>query len=243
MANLIDPLGLWTRDTWAGGWGSYQGTATAECGDTLSELARLITGRASDWKALGISESIKVGQRVNIAPLLVVLEDRMRGNIVAATKSFNAKFGLPVTPFQGSGSAEVNKFFGGNSVPQCDCTAAAYIVLAKGLLDTIGDRDFDALGYRSQTYPIKRKQPITTSQMKLGDWTYFKNYDDYLQVAGGAWQGENVIKVGNDQYWGHGGGVRARVSWYSLLRNNYNKESGGESNISNPGVYGACGLR
>jgi hypothetical protein len=108
----------------------------------------------------------------------------------------------------------------------------------KGSLDTIGDRDFDALGYRSQTYPIKRKQPITTSQMKLGDWTYFKNYDDYLQVAGGAWQGENVIKVGNDQYWGHGGGVRARVSWYSLLRNNYNKESGGNRTYPIPGFTG-----
>jgi protein-glutamine gamma-glutamyltransferase len=187
---------------------------------------------------LGINQSIKEGQKVKIAPLLVVLEDRMRGNVVSATRSFNATFGLPVTPFQGAGSAEVDRFFGSGSVPQCDCTAAAYIVLAKGLLDTIGATDFDALGYRSQAYPIKRRQPITTAQMKLGDWTYFKNYSDYLQVAGGAWQGENVIKVGSDQYWGHGGGVRSQSDWYSLLQGYYNSESGRNRTGPIPGFTG-----
>ena len=75
LVNLIDPFGLWTRDTWSGGWAAYTGTATAECGDTLSDLAWFITGHAADWTVLGIPASIKVGQKVNVAPLLNKLED------------------------------------------------------------------------------------------------------------------------------------------------------------------------
>jgi RHS repeat-associated protein len=228
LVNLIDPFGLWTRDTWSGGWASYTGTATAECGDTLSELARLITGRASDWSALGIPQDIKAGQKVNIAPLLVVLEDRMRKNVVSATRSFSASFGLPVTLLQGSGSAEVNQFFSGRTDVQSDCTGAAYLVEAKGLLDTVGAADFDRLsddgqGYRYNTFPrVARDSAL--SQLKSGDWTYFRNYDDY--PTGHAWQGENVIKVGDDQYWGFPKGALSLSAWYSALRNAYNAEMG-----------------
>ena len=185
LVNLVDPLGLWTRDGWSGGWGSYQGTATAECGDTLSELARLITGRASDWKALGTSPAIKAGQKVKIAPLLVVLEDRMRGNVVSATKSFNATFGLPVPPFQGSGSAEVNRFFGSGAI-QCDCTVAAYIVIAKGLLDTIGATDFDALGY-----PLK----LVTTKGHL-----FVRWEDARERFNIEAAGQGVNRFSDDYY-------------------------------------------
>ncbi len=235
LVNLIDPFGLWTRDGWSGGWASYTGTATAECGDTLSELARLITGRASDWSALGISDKIKAGQKVNIAPLLVVSEDRMRKNVVSATKSFSASFGLPVTPSQGTGSAQVNQFFSGSTDVQSDCTGAGYLVQAKGLLDTISASDFDALRYRYNTFP-RVGRDSTLSQLKLGDWTYFKNYDDY--PAGHAWQGENVIKVGNDQYWGFPKGTLSQSAWYSALRDAYNAEMGKNRTDPIPGFNG-----
>ena len=76
--NGVDYLGLWKRDDWFGEWYRYKGTATADCKDNLNDLADLITGDPNDWKALGISPNIREGQRVNIAPLLRVFEDKLR---------------------------------------------------------------------------------------------------------------------------------------------------------------------
>ena len=67
-----------------------------------------------DSGALGISENVKVGQKVNIAPLLKILEGRLRANVVSATGSLRANFGGHGAniPRQTTASATVNQFFG-----------------------------------------------------------------------------------------------------------------------------------
>jgi len=73
--SFFDRLGLWTKSLWSGdARGPYKGTACAESGDTLWKLARSITGHGIDWKTLGISSKIKIGQTVDISLIIRLLE-------------------------------------------------------------------------------------------------------------------------------------------------------------------------
>ena len=56
----------------------------------------------------------------------------------------------------------------------------------------------------------------------MGDWGYFQNYTDYLRVhPGGGYQGENVINVGNGQWWGFPGGTKTAAQWDAELQHQY----------------------
>jgi hypothetical protein len=237
--DYVDPLGLWTRDSWSGGWGAYAGTATAECGDTLSGLAVLTTGYPSDWSLLGISANIKEGQKVNIAPLLNQLEDRLRKSVAGATGKLRVQtFGAPITPYTGRSATEaVNRFFGATAFGQADCTAAAYLVMAKGLIDVLKTGEFDRLKYTYTTFPRTSRTLTKIDQMKLGDWGYIENYADYVRngVEIGPYRGENVIKVGEGDYWGFGGGTQTYNGWEAILRNDYNQRTGSSRTDALPG--------
>ncbi len=80
----------WERTIWAGGRGSYTGSATAKDGATLSGLAYLITGDASDWRELNLNENISNGQNIFVEPLLRKLELRIRASVAQSTKKFKA---------------------------------------------------------------------------------------------------------------------------------------------------------
>ena len=68
----------------------------------------------------------------------------------------------------------------------------------KGLIDTLRKGEFDEQLYSYSNLPVATRQgPITN--MRYGDRAYFRNFSDYPE--GHAWQGENVIKVGADEYW------------------------------------------
>ena len=96
---------------------------------------------------------------------------------------------------------------------KCDCKAAALLVLAKGLIDTLAVGEFDDLGYTYTTTPRRITQGGLAT-MKDGDLGDFKNYPDYLtKHPGGGYQGENVIKTGNDKYWGYPAGVKSAADW------------------------------
>ena len=171
--NNVDILGLWRRDSeWNGGRYKYSGIALADkdC-DSLSHLAELITGNQADWKALGIAEKVQKGQRVDISPLLNVLETKVRLSVVAATGRFNAiGFGpVEVTVTQNdSATAAVNQYFGSTPFGHPDCDTAVRTVLAKGLIDVLHNGEFDNLGWSEGNLPLlERNGPA--GGMLLGD--------------------------------------------------------------------------
>src|SRR6185369_11972858 len=116
------------------------------CKDNLNDLADLITGDPNDWKALGISPNIREGQRVNIAPLLRVFEDKLRYGVVKATALFNpAGFGLD-NSMGSSPTSTVNQFFTQRPQGISDCAKAQKLVYAKSLIDNLKRDEFDELG-------------------------------------------------------------------------------------------------
>jgi len=242
----IDALGLWTHDIWTGGWGAYDGNAYADCGDTLDGLAELVTGNRADASLLKAPQPIAPGQKVDITPLLTVLEGRLRANVAnATTLDFGPSFGqINVPTFFNSGSSGVDAFFDDTGVAATvDCGLGALIMLAKGLLDTIGAADFNGLHYQYNKFPTKRLPDPSVGKLKIGDVAFLSNYLDYLQKTHEAqplWAGENVIKVGDNRYWGFGGGsVMTLDQWYDLLRQNYNEETSQSRTDPLPGFQSA----
>lgn len=96
--------------------------------------------------------------------------------------------------------------------------------MAKSLIDNLKSYEFDELGIGTRL-PFRLRN-ATPGQMLLGDASYVKNYDDYLRIhPGGAWQGENIIKVGPGRFWGFlfGERVRSIRGWEDQLRSAYNR--------------------
>lgn len=223
----------WRRNFWAGSRGEYTGTATAEKGASLSGLAYLVTGDGGDFEELGLTQkAVEIGQIVQIAPLLRKLELKIRAKVVEATKTFQAA-GFPasatISVDSKSPAARVNQYFSRNNL-ECDCMVAAISVLEKGLLDVIGSNQFNRLGRAGEFHEVK----ITALQdsaenMRLGDRGIFPNYEDWRNYANGeewAWNGENVIKVGSDLFWGYAGEpqytAKSKNEWEAKLRQEFN---------------------
>src|SRR4029077_3999411 len=197
-----------------------------------------------DWKSLGIPQRIEAGQRVNVAPLLRVFEDKLRYSIFRATGAFNpARFKRDEDLYSGTGSAtaRVNSFFTSTPTGSADCTQAMRLVFAKGLIDMLKENEFDDLGFSVLRMPTIVKDG-TPGQMLLADAGFIRNFSDYLErVPGGSWQGENIVKVGPGKYWGYGsptGRVKSIEQWEKELRNVYNLEAGTSRTARIPGFTG-----
>jgi RHS repeat-associated protein len=230
-SGLFDALGLWTRDSWTGSRGSYTGTATAECDDDLGTLAYLITGVRSDRYELSI-RSVKAGDVVDIAPLLKMLERRLRLNVVAATNKFStsgAVFGTPTKrPETESG---INAWFRGSSAAApadpIECKLAAMMVLTEGLILTLQPGEFDEYfggkGVGVFGTPLRRDFVTGLQDIRNGDWFWFSNSAEYADLfPSGAWARENVIKVGTDRFYGFPGGRHSEGEWKQKLLDQLN---------------------
>jgi RHS repeat-associated protein len=235
--NSVDFLGLWRRGRWSGSRGKYSGIviATKDC-DSLTLLARLITGIDGDWTVLNAPKDIKRGQIVNIAPLLNVFEARLRSNIVNATKKLNSKFGNEEIHIIENESLEdsVNAYFGESEFGSLGCDSASEYVQLKGLIDTLRTRELDKLGL-SRNDLISRTHVDSIESMLPGDKAWIRNYPEYVSAEKGIgpWQAENVIFMGKDRwktsrYWGHGGTppVKTLDGWENTLRAEYNLKYG-----------------
>ena len=223
----VDAWGLWTRvDEWTGGSiGPYKGNVCFEKGDTLLQLAKSITGHGADSKELKINNKLKIKQIVNIAPLLKKLEERNRKSVVAAAARFKGRFPRGQEKFENGSSVDpknLDDWFKEGKKGCVDCLGAAFIVIAKGLSDSIGNANFVAL-YKVNAFPRERYS-VKIGESKNGDWGYFlndKNYPD--KHTRGGYRGENVIKVGNDQWWGFPGGIKSQAGWAQILIKEYNR--------------------
>ncbi len=202
--NFGDPLGMWKIK---GQWNSGSALVQKETGDTLQGLAKLITGNENDWVALNTFENDKI---INVIPLIKIFENRVRKNIVKATNKFSAKFAenrneLKIYTWMDLNESQINSLFDLSTTYKSDCYRSILFILSKGLIDTIEQGEFDNIGLTPISLPINTRYGISLDEAGIGDATLFKNRADYLIVHNGidyGYSNENVIKVGEDSYYG-----------------------------------------
>ncbi|MFW9875912.1 MAG: RHS repeat-associated core domain-containing protein, partial [Candidatus Thorarchaeota archaeon] len=230
--NFIDPWGLWER---LGDWSPTSAYVRRESGDTLQELAKLITGRKNDWVELANQTEKDV---VNVSPLIELFEERLRENIVmhASYDKFYGSFPRLNEPFsigKNLNEDQVNSYFDDKVewIMPVECTGAAYIIMAKGLIETLNPGEFTALNYTTSRMHI-RNYVRRMEDLEEGDWVYFANderYRDKDKHPDGWYPGENAIKIGNDKYFGHPKGGLSYNDWIKVLIKHYNTEPVPES--------------
>jgi protein-glutamine gamma-glutamyltransferase len=105
-------------------------------------------------------------------------------------------------------SAAIRDIYVSGGLYAFECANAMLIVLYKALLDTIGEARFNSLfkdlllwnwNFDSDLHLItidRRNEPVP------GDILYFKNPDVSLDTP--EWQGENVVMLAHNLYYGHG---------------------------------------
>ncbi|MHA0856391.1 protein-glutamine gamma-glutamyltransferase [Paenibacillus sp. CMAA1364] len=93
-----------------------------------------------------------------------------------------------------------------------ECATAMVIILYKATLMTIAkdifNEYFDALFIRDWQYDSDLRLVIINHQNEAipGDIVYFRNRDHAPESP--QWQGENAVLLGDNQYFGHGIGIR-----------------------------------
>ncbi len=234
--------GEWIR---SGDWTKLHAAVISEKGDTTAELAELMTGNKDDSALLsGVGAGyLEAGVEVSVLPLIEAFEADIRANIVDSADQFNAVFPDYGESFihsiNGLGEGKINDFFDYNKdVQTCDCLGAAKIIMVHGLVSSLKEGEYDRLGIGKDslfvTSPISR-----ISDLEVGDWGYFKNDQNYLaEHPKGGYQGENIIQVGDDRYYGFPGGVKNYADWKEELIWAYNSGLPAEKQIDSiPGVY------
>jgi len=159
-------------------------------------------------------------------------ESRMRSQIVNSARSLNAS-GAKFETFKDSyanpqfwtvtnnggfqqnvgvlPSDAINDIFINGHLYGFECATAMVIVLYKATLDTIGKEAFNAhfqnLFLHDWNYDSDLRLTTVNDLDKAqpGDVLYFKNPDHAPERP--EWQGENVILLANDLFYGHGLGI------------------------------------
>ncbi|MBX3410800.1 MAG: RHS repeat-associated core domain-containing protein [Phycisphaeraceae bacterium] len=231
----IDALGLWRRDS---DWTSNSAYAIAECNDTLAELAWLITnntGAARLLRTTSDTGGLFEGERVDVRPLLNELERSLRRKVVAAARAMPANRFIGDTRLQQFlllpyTSANINAVFAGKY--ELECQMAARLVLLKGLVDQTTPTRYDRVFRGSLAAGlIRARTELDAAAAKPGDWIYFENDVRYAALSRvvdgsrGYWNGENVIAMGGNQYWGFATTpvARTEAAWLDVLSRETNK--------------------
>ncbi|MGG6309407.1 protein-glutamine gamma-glutamyltransferase [Paenibacillus macerans] len=164
----------------------------------------------------------------------LLFELNLRGSIVQAAEALNAS-GAKFATYRTSRCNEMYWFRteeGGfrlrNGVPPADavqdiyrngpmygfeCSMAMMIVMYKAVLDQIGSQAFNTYFTSLLLYDWQYDSDLGFSQGRVrlgaypGDILYFKNPDHNPETP--EWQGENVIMLGEDRFYGHGIGIRS----------------------------------
>ncbi|UZW66282.1 protein-glutamine gamma-glutamyltransferase [Priestia flexa] len=128
-------------------------------------------------------------------------------------------------------SVALNDIFFNGSLYAFECAVAIVMVFYKGVLESIGERDFNQLFTNLVLYSGKFDEDLNLQNhhgydFLEGDCAYFKNPDHHEDTP--QWQGENTIIVGDDLYFGHGVGVKSAEGIIERL-NEKRKENATES--------------
>jgi hypothetical protein len=112
-----------------------------------------------------------------------------------------------------------------------DCEGMAKIVLVRGLILTLDDNqagpnqtadvdEYDELGYTTAPITTQRCLPAL-SRLEEGDWAYFVNDPRYMSwpspIQKRPYQGENVIALGTDSFYGYPLGPQSYAGWIKTL--------------------------
>ncbi|EPY04504.1 transglutaminase [Paenibacillus alvei TS-15] len=120
-----------------------------------------------------------------------------------------------------SPSAAINDIFHNGGQYAFECATAIIIVLYKAIIDTLGesvfDRYFQDLLLWDWNYDrnLRLVSNSNLAEAFLGDILYFRNPDYNPRTP--EWQGENVVKLGNDLYYGHGIGITSSQGMITAL--------------------------
>jgi protein-glutamine gamma-glutamyltransferase len=120
-----------------------------------------------------------------------------------------------------SPSAAIRDIYISGGLYAFECTTAILIVLYKAMLDKLGEPQFNALfnnlllwswNYDSDLHLIT----LDNSRESFpGDILYFENPDVSRDTP--EWQGENVVKLADDLYYGHGIGNKSAKKMIEAL--------------------------
>jgi len=159
----------------------------------------------------------------------MILENRLRNNVVSATANYNVYGYFPSSPeddyFKGDSTErldnnQIDAWLTPGNQGSIDCAGAVYVLLAKGLIDTISEEDYN---HFKSLYLDRRAIPLANA--RIGDIIRFENDKRYNKR--GLWGGENTIKIASDKYWGFvGSGKHRRYTeqeWKDELARQYNK--------------------
>ena len=253
--NHVDYLGLWTRDTWTGGWYDYKGNATAEKCDGLAELARLITGDENDWKKLNHPEEVREGEVIDITPLLEMMETKVRTGVRRAASAFNpegwptynpttGEFVHPPTYWLVTGASQaeaISRYFQKNQkYGRVGCDDAATLILSQGLISVIGASMYDQVVAKLGNDPLAifKERWGKVGTMLEGDSGWLPNYDDYQGLPSPQDYGhENSIKIARDLYFGHPIGRYNLRRLERILQDQYEKAGGSKRRDPIPGLH------
>lgn len=110
-----------------------------------------------------------------------------------------------------SSSNAIRDIFANGRLYGFECATAMVVVLYKATLDSIGDNAFNANFQNLLLYDwnydndLRLVTVFNINEAYPGDVLYFRNPDH--DPARPEWQGENVIKLADDLYYGHGIGI------------------------------------
>jgi protein-glutamine gamma-glutamyltransferase len=126
-------------------------------------------------------------------------------------------------------SAAIRDIFVSGGLYAFECATAMVIVLYKAMLDTIGEERFnvlfDNLLLWDWTYDSDLHLITVDSREESfpGDILYFQNPDVAKDTP--EWQGENVVKLGHNLYYGHGIGNKSEVQMIAALNHHRKPDS------------------
>ncbi|WP_248926961.1 protein-glutamine gamma-glutamyltransferase [Paenibacillus hamazuiensis] len=110
-----------------------------------------------------------------------------------------------------SPAAGIRDIFHNGRLYGFECATAVVIVLYKGVLESIKEIEFNRLFAKLLIYDWHYNSNLRlidehgSNNAYPGDILYFKNPDVSPETP--QWQGENVVKIGEDLYYGHGIGI------------------------------------
>ncbi|MBW7571460.1 protein-glutamine gamma-glutamyltransferase [Caproiciproducens faecalis] len=118
-----------------------------------------------------------------------------------------------------------------------ECATAMMIVYYKALLTVFGDTLFDKTFPKIELMNWHHIDPLLREVGYIvkrdvylpGDRRYFANPDVDPLVP--QWQGENVIDLGGDQYYGHGIGIRSAEQIIRALNQNRSEDADEEAHL------------
>ncbi|MHA6482260.1 protein-glutamine gamma-glutamyltransferase [Paenibacillus sp. strain BS8-2] len=108
-------------------------------------------------------------------------------------------------------SVALNDIFTNGQLYGFECAVAIIIIMYKGVLDAIGDAAFNRhfrnlyLFSWESDRDLRLNATYNLNETYHGDAMYFKNPDYDRSTP--EWQGENVIKLDDNLYFGHGIGI------------------------------------